>query len=46
MLLMLNGGGQALEDLRGYMPLVGHLAENGLVVFDEFREGNDSSGNE
>jgi hypothetical protein len=25
---------------RGYMPLVGHLAENGLVVGHEFREGN------
>jgi hypothetical protein len=24
----------------GYMPIVGHLAENGLVVGDEFREGN------
>jgi hypothetical protein len=29
---------------RGYMPIVGHLAENGLVVGDEFREGNDSPG--
>jgi hypothetical protein len=28
----------------GYMPMVGHLAENGLVVGDEFREGNDSPG--
>lgn len=27
---------------RGYMPMVGHLAENGLVLGDEFREGNDS----
>ena len=27
---------------KGYMPMVGHLAENGLVVGDEFREGNDS----
>ncbi len=26
----------------GYMPIVGHLAENGLVVGEEFREGNDS----
>jgi hypothetical protein len=26
------------------MPIVGHLAENGLVVADEFREGNDSPG--
>ena len=26
---------------QGYMPIVGHLAENGLVVGDEFREGND-----
>lgn len=29
---------------RGYMPMVGHLAENGLIVGDEFREGNDSPG--
>jgi hypothetical protein len=28
----------------GYMPMVGHLAENGLIVGDEFREGNDSPG--
>jgi hypothetical protein len=27
---------------RGYMPMLGHLAENGLVVGDEFRAGNDS----
>lgn len=29
---------------KGYMPIVGHLEENGLVVGDEFREGNDSPG--
>jgi hypothetical protein len=28
----------------GYMPMVGHLAENGLIVGDEFREGNQSPG--
>jgi len=28
----------------GYMPIVGNLAENGLVVGDEFREGNQSPG--
>jgi hypothetical protein len=28
----------------GYMPIVGHLAENGLVLGDEFREGNDTPG--
>ncbi len=28
----------------GYMPIVGHLAENGLVVGEEFRHGNDSPG--
>lgn len=28
----------------GYMPIVGHLAENGLVLGDEFREGNASPG--
>ena len=32
------------KGFRGYMPIVGHLAENGLVVGDEFREGNDSPG--
>jgi len=26
----------------GYMPMLGHLAENGLVVGDEFRQGNES----
>lgn len=26
----------------GYMPMVGHLAENGLVLGDEFREGNNA----
>ena len=25
---------------KGYMPIVGHLAENGLVIGDDFREGN------
>lgn len=29
---------------RGYMPMVGHLAENGLVIGEEFREGNQSPG--
>jgi len=29
---------------KGYMPIVGHLAENGLVLGDEFREGNESPG--
>jgi hypothetical protein len=29
---------------KGYMPMVGHLAENGLIVGDEFREGNASPG--
>jgi len=29
---------------RGYMPIIGNLAENGLVVGDEFREGNASPG--
>jgi len=28
----------------GYMPIVGHLAENSLVVGEEFREGNVSPG--
>jgi len=25
---------------KGYMPILGHLAENGLVLHSEFREGN------
>ena len=29
---------------QGYMPLVGHLAEAGLVMGEEFREGNESPG--
>ena len=29
------------KGFKGYMPMVGHLAENGMVVGDEFREGND-----
>jgi len=27
---------------RGYMPILGHIAENGMVVGDEFRAGNES----
>jgi len=27
---------------RGYMPMVGHLAENGLVVHEAFRKGNEA----
>jgi len=29
------------KGFKRYMPIVGHLAENGLVVGDEFREGNE-----
>ena len=29
---------------QGYMPMVGHMAENGLILGDEFREGNESPG--
>jgi hypothetical protein len=25
---------------QGYMPMIGHLAEVGVVIHDEFREGN------
>ena len=28
------------KHFKGYMPMTGHLAENGLVVAHEFREGN------
>jgi len=28
------------KGFKGYMPMVGHIAGNGLVVGDEFREGN------
>lgn len=30
------------KGFKGYMPMVGHIAENGLVIGDEFREGNAS----
>lgn len=29
------------KGFKGYMPIVGHIAENGLVLGDEFREGNE-----
>jgi len=29
---------------KGYMPIVGHLAENGLIIGEEFRQGNDAPG--
>jgi len=32
------------KGFKGYMPMVGHLAENGLILGDEFREGNESPG--
>jgi len=32
------------KGFKGYAPMVGHLAENGLVLRDEFREGNESPG--
>ena len=25
---------------KGYMPIVGHLAENGLIIGSDFRSGN------
>jgi hypothetical protein len=31
---------------KGYMPMVGHLAENGLVIGHEFREGNAAPGSQ
>lgn len=30
------------KGFKGYMPLEGYLAENGLKIYDEFREGNES----
>jgi len=27
---------------RGSMPMLGHVAENGLVIGEEFREGNEA----
>lgn len=30
------------KGFKGYAPMLGHLAENGLVVGDEFRAGNDA----
>ena len=32
------------KGFRGYMPIIGHIAENGMVLGDEFREGNVSPG--
>lgn len=29
---------------KGYMPIVGHIAETGMVIHDEFRDGNVSPG--
>jgi hypothetical protein len=37
-------GAWTYKKFRGYAPMVGHLAENGLAVADEFRAGNDSPG--
>ncbi len=34
----------AYKGERGYMPIVGHLAENGLIIGEEFREGNEAPG--
>ena len=34
------------KHFKGYMPMTGHLAENGLVVAHEFREGNVSPNTE
>ena len=28
------------KGFKGYMPIVGHIAENGVIVAEEFREGN------
>ena len=30
------------KGFKGYMPMVGHIAESGMILCDEFREGNDS----
>jgi len=27
---------------KGYMPMLGHLTENGLIIHEEFREGNEA----
>jgi hypothetical protein len=32
------------KGFKGYMPILGHIAENGMVICDEFREGNDNPG--
>jgi len=34
------------KDEKGYMPMVGHIAENGLIIGDEFRSGNSSPASE
>jgi hypothetical protein len=32
------------KGFKGYMPILGHIAENGMILGDEFREGNESPG--
>jgi hypothetical protein len=32
------------KGFKGYMPILGHIAENGMILGEEFREGNDSPG--
>jgi hypothetical protein len=32
------------KGFKGYMPIIGHLAENGFILAFEFREGNESPG--
>ena len=37
-----EGAQKTYKGEMGYMPMVGHLAENGLIIGDEFRDGNES----
>src|SRR5271169_5727364 len=37
-----EGAKMTYKGERGYMPIVGHLAENGLIIGEEFRQGNDA----
>ena len=34
------GAKYTYKGFKGYMPIVGHIAENRMIIYDEFREGN------
>ena len=34
------GAQYTYKGFKGYMPMVGHIADNGMIIYEEFREGN------